>query len=121
MVCHHPRDDYRLELPAPEWRRGRKHPHIYQRLRFAVDGEQSRGHARFFPARKTAPLWCLLPNWNAKWDGQLSLCRWLNKLGISVLRMSMPYHDRRAIPGHERADHMVGSNVGLTLHATGKP
>jgi len=75
-------------------------------------------HARFFVARNTGPAVVLLPNWNAKWHGQVSLCRWLNKLGISVLRMSMPYHDRRAVPGHERADHMVGSNVGLTLHAT---
>ena len=75
-------------------------------------------HARFFPARKSGPAVVLLPNWNAKWHGQLILCKWLNALGISVLRMSMPYHDRRAIPGHERADHMVGPNVGLTLHAT---
>ncbi len=60
----------------------------------------------------------LLPNWNAKWHGQLTLCRFLNSLGITVLRMSMPYHDRRAISGHERADHLVGPNIGLTLHAT---
>ncbi len=73
--------------------------------------------ARFFPASTNGPAVVLLPNWNAKWDGQLSLCRWLNKLGITVLRMSLPYHDRRAIPGHERADHLVGSNIGLTLQA----
>ena len=29
----------------------------------------------------------------------------------------MPYHDRRMVPGHERADHLVGSNIGLTLQA----
>jgi hypothetical protein len=80
--------------------------------------ENNRVHARFLPARKNGPAVVLLPNWNAKWHGQLALCRWLNALGISVLRMSMPYHDRRAIPGHERADHLVGPNIGLTLHAT---
>jgi pimeloyl-ACP methyl ester carboxylesterase len=74
--------------------------------------------ARFFRARATGPAVVLLPNWNAKWDGQLNLCRWLNKLGITVLRLSLPYHDRRVAPGHERADQLVGSNVGLTLQAT---
>ncbi len=45
------------------------------------------------------------------------ICRWLNRMGITVLRLSMPYHDRRAIPGHERADYLVGPNIGLTLQA----
>ena len=74
-------------------------------------------HARFFPARASGPAVVVLPGWNAKWDGQISLCRWLNKLGISALRLSLPYHDRRVAPGHERADQLVGSNVGLTLQA----
>ena len=74
-------------------------------------------HARFFPAKKSGPAVLVLPNWNAKWDGQINLCRWLNVLGITVLRLSLPYHDRRAVPGHERADYLVGPNVGLTLQA----
>lgn len=74
-------------------------------------------HARFFPVKKSGPAVLVLPNWNAKWDGQVNLCRWLNRLGLSVLRMSLPYHDRRAVPGHERADHLVGPNIGLTLQA----
>lgn len=75
-------------------------------------------HARFFRARGNGPAVVLLPNWNAKWHGQVNLCRWLNKLGISVLRLSLPYHDHRVAPGHERADQLVGSNVGLTIQAT---
>jgi hypothetical protein len=75
-------------------------------------------HARFFQARNNGPAVVLLPNWNAKWNGQVNLCRWLNKLGISVLRLSLPYHDSRVAPGHERADQLVGSNVGLTIQAT---
>jgi len=43
--------------------------------------------ARFFRARATGPAVVLLPNWNAKWHGQVNLCRWLTKLGISVLRL----------------------------------
>ena len=73
--------------------------------------------AQFFPARNSGPAVVLLPNWNAKWHGQQSLCLWLTKLGISVLRMSMPYHDSRRAAGHERADQLVGANIGLTLQA----
>ena len=31
--------------------------------------------------------------------------------------MSLPYHDRRSIPGHPRADHLIGPNIGLTMQA----
>ena len=75
-------------------------------------------HARFFRARSSGPAVVLMPNWNAKWHGQVNLCKWLTKLGISVLRLSLPYHDYRVAPGHERADQLVGSNVGLTIQAT---
>jgi len=74
-------------------------------------------HARLFAVRTTGPALVLLPQWNAKWDVQVALCRWLNRVGITVLRLSMPYHDRRAIPGHARADNLVGPNIGLTLQA----
>ncbi len=79
--------------------------------------ENNTVHARFFQARHSGPAVVVLPNWNAKWDGQADLCRWLNKLGITALRLSMPYHDRRMVPGHERADQLVGPNIGLTLQA----
>jgi hypothetical protein len=74
-------------------------------------------HARFFPAKKSGPAVVVLPNWNCKWDGQMDLCRWLNRWGITVLKLSLPYHDRRRIPGHERADNLVGPNIGLTMQA----
>ena len=79
--------------------------------------ENNRVHARLFAASKSGPAVVLLPQWNAKWDVQVKICHWLNRWGITALRLSMPYHDRRMIPGHERADHLVGPNVGLTLAA----
>ncbi len=79
--------------------------------------ENNRVVARFFPARTSGAAVVVLANWNAKWNGQVNLCRWLNRLGLTALKMSMPYHDRRAIPGHERADYLVGPNIGLTLQA----
>jgi len=74
-------------------------------------------HAQFFPARRGGPAVLVLPNWNAKWEGQTPLCRWLQRAGISAMKMSLPYHDRRMVPGHERADQLVGPNIGLTLMA----
>jgi hypothetical protein len=68
-------------------------------------------------SRRSQPAVLLLPNWNAKWHGQRGLCVWLQRIGISVLRMSLPYHDRRMAKGHERADQLVGPNIGLTLQA----
>jgi hypothetical protein len=59
----------------------------------------------------------VLPNWNAKWHGQDGLCEWIARFGITALKMSLPYHNRRMAPGHERADQICGSNIGLTLQA----
>ncbi len=82
--------------------------------------ENNTVHAQFFPARQKTgpgPAILILPNWNAKWHGQNGLCRWIQRLGITVLKMSMPYHDRRMAAGHERADQICGPNIGLTLQA----
>jgi hypothetical protein len=79
--------------------------------------ENNRVHARLFAASKSGPAVVVLPQWNAQWDVQAKICRWLNRWGITALRLSMPYHDRRMIAGHERADHLVGPNIGLTLEA----
>ena len=88
--------------------------------------ENNTVHARLWPARRdrrppfkapkgTAVL--VLPNWNAKWHGQDGLCEWVARFGITALKMSMPYHNRRMANGHERADQICGPNIGLTLQA----
>ena len=79
--------------------------------------ENNKVHAQLLPGGRGGPAVVVLPNWNAKWQGQRALCRWLQFLGITVLRMSLPYHDRRMAPGHERADQLVAPNIGLTLQA----
>jgi len=79
--------------------------------------ENNTVHAQFFPARTRGSAVLILPNWNAKWHGQSGLGEWLQRIGISALKMSLPYHDRRMAPGHERADQLVGPNIGLTLQA----
>jgi hypothetical protein len=74
-------------------------------------------HARLFPGRGKDAAVLVLPNWNAKWHGQDGLCEWLQRLGITALKLSLPYHNRRMAQGHERADQLVGPNIGLTLQA----
>src|ERR1700685_2210137 len=53
--------------------------------------ENNTVHAQFFPAKSKGPAVLLLPNWNAKWHGQRGLCEWLQRIGIAVLKMSLPY------------------------------
>jgi dienelactone hydrolase len=86
--------------------------------------ENNTVYAQLFPAktstngrRQASPAVLVLPNWNAKWHGQRGLCEWLQRIGITALKMSMPYHDRRMAKGHERADQVCGPNIGLTLQA----
>ncbi|HEV2422775.1 MAG TPA: alpha/beta hydrolase family protein [Candidatus Acidoferrales bacterium] len=78
-----------------------------------------RVHARLFSAsaRVPGPAVVVLPQWNADYAAHVEICRWLNRLGITALRLSLPYHDKRTVPGHTRADQIVGANVGLTLQA----
>ena len=79
--------------------------------------ENNRVHAQFFPGRHKGPAVVVLAQWNARWEEHQDICRWLNRLGITAIKLSLPYHDRRAIPGHPRADYLVGPNIGLTLQA----
>src|SRR5215469_4314908 len=80
--------------------------------------ENNQVYAQLFPAKHKGPAAVVLAQWNARWEEQRNVCRWLQRLGISAVKMSLPYHDKRAIPGHLRADHLVGPNIGLTMQAT---
>jgi hypothetical protein len=78
--------------------------------------------ARVFPARpRTSPAprraVVVLPQWNADREGHVGLCHLFARFGITALRLSLPYHDSRRPAELERADYIVSSNVGRTLHA----
>jgi len=79
--------------------------------------ENDRVHARYFRASSAGPAVLVMAQWNAKPHEHVGICRWLNTLGISALRLTMPYHDSRATPGHDRAYNLVSPNIGLTLQA----
>jgi hypothetical protein len=71
---------------------------------------------RFFDAGTDLAM-VVLPQWNCKWDGQLTLCRLLQRAGITSLRLSLPYHHHRR-PAHlERSEYLVSPNIGRTLTA----
>jgi len=80
--------------------------------------ENNVARATFFPAagdNRAAVL--VLPHWNAQAGTYFDLCRTFNKLGISALRLTLPYHEERMPPELERADYLVAPNVGRTLQS----
>ena len=80
--------------------------------------ENNLANARWFPAAQGKSAVVLLPQWNSDALSHNTLCRILNRLGISVLRLSMPYHDIRRPAEIRRADYAVSANIGRTLDAT---
>ena len=95
--------------------------------------ENNTAHARYFPVparagvrngsrgdevgRARGRAVVVLPHWNAKVEEHVALCELLNRAGLAAVRLSLPYHDRRMLPGFERADYMVSANLGRTLQA----
>ena len=78
-------------------------------------------HARFFPgARSRDGAAASAPSSSCRSGIRMraatSGCReLLARLGISALRISLPYHDRRMPPELTRADYIVSSNVARTV------
>ena len=72
-------------------------------------------YARLFPAGDKRRAVVVLPQWNSDAGGHLGLSRLLARMGITALRLSLPYHDRRMPPELSRADFIVSSNVVRTV------
>jgi len=84
--------------------------------------ENNIAHARFFPAgskngKRPRRAVVVLPQWNAQPESHVEACRIFNFLGISGLRLTLPYHLERRPPELERADHLVSPNVGRTIQS----
>jgi hypothetical protein len=80
-------------------------------------------NARWYPAPAhkdpTRPKQAIvvLPQWNADAFSHNALCTIFNRMGISALRLSKPYHDIRRPTELERSDYAVSANIGRTLSA----
>ncbi len=80
--------------------------------------ENNTAYAQFFPHeenKKSAVL--VLPHWNAKAGTYFDLCKVFNRVGVSALRLTLPYHEERMPPELERADYLVAPNIGRTLQS----
>ena len=78
--------------------------------------------ARLFPPRrerkgKPRAAVVVLPQWNAQPDSHVEACRIFNSLGMTALRLTLPYHEERRPPELERAEHLVSSNIGRTIQS----
>lgn len=80
--------------------------------------ENNKVYAKFFPhAENKKSAVVVLPHWNAKAGSYFDLCKVFNKVGVTALRMTLPYHEERMPPELERADYLVAPNVGRTLQS----
>jgi len=84
--------------------------------------ENDQVNARWYPAKSKDPsrprqAIVVLPQWNADGFSHNSLCTIFNQMGISALRLSMPYHDIRRPKELQRSDYAVSANIGRTLSA----
>jgi hypothetical protein len=87
--------------------------------------ENNTVHGQWFPAKRTVfepktgkKAVLVLPHWNASAWQHVALCRGISRLGISALRLSLPYHDYRMPAETKRADYAVSANVARTIDAT---
>jgi len=80
-------------------------------------------NARWFPApahkdpARPKQAIVVLPQWNADGFSHNALCTLFNRMGVSALRLSKPYHDIRRPTELERSDYAVSANIGRTLSA----
>lgn len=87
--------------------------------------ENNTARARFFPAQpskrtkgeESRRAVVVNPQWNADEQSHVALCRLLARLGVTALRLTLPYHEARRPAGFERAEYMVSPNVGRTLQS----
>lgn len=96
-----------IELSVVTWQSGIDTP----------SAENNTVYATYFPHENHRAAVIVLPHWNAKAGTYFDLCKFFNKVGISALRLTLPYHEERTERGHDRADHLVSPNIGRTLQS----
>ncbi len=85
--------------------------------------ENDLANARWYPApghkdpARPKQAIVVLPQWNADGFSHNALCALFNRMGISALRLSKPYHDIRRPAELERSDYAVSANIGRTISA----
>lgn len=104
--------DYQLEADQLTWTSAVETPSSVNNL----------ARARFFPAKskngnRPRNAVVVLPQWNAQPDSHVEACRIFNMIGMSALRLTLPYHQQRKPAELERADHLVSTNIGRSIQS----
>ena len=86
------------------------------------DVENNHARGRYFPvdpkrARRPRAAVVVLPQWNAQPESHVEACRIFNFIGMSALRLTLPYHQERRPAELQRADHLVSTNIGRTIQS----
>ena len=105
-------NDYKLEGEQLTWTSAIETP----------SPENNLARARFFPAKakngkRSRKAVVVLPQWNAQPDSHVEACRIFNMIGMSALRITLPYHQQRKPAELERADHLVSTSIGRTIQS----
>lgn len=79
--------------------------------------ENNTAYGAYFPHESHRAAVVVLPHWNAKAGTYFDLCRFFNKVGLSALRLTLPYHEERMPSELERADYLVSPNIGRSLQS----
>jgi hypothetical protein len=118
-------DAFFHSTPAPHYEFDRRDEHDGASATVAFESAVKTPHpanntvyARYFPAsgvERPRRAVLVLPQWNADAGGHVGLCQLLARFGLSALRLSMPYHDRRMPSDLSRADYIVSANIARTV------
>jgi dienelactone hydrolase len=85
--------------------------------------ENDQMNARWYPASadkqagKPKQAIIVMPQWNSDAISHTVFGGLFNRFGVSLLRLSMPYHDIRRPAELERSDYATSANIGRTIAA----
>jgi dienelactone hydrolase len=105
-------NDYKLDGDQLTWTSAIKTP----------SPENNLARGRFFPGKtkngkRSRKAVVVLPQWNAQPESHVEACRIFNMIGMSALRLTLPYHQQRKPAELERADHLVSTNIGRSIQS----
>lgn len=107
-----------IEVPVVTWKSSVE----------TISKENNTAYATYFPVERglksasrtkvrVPSAVIILPHWNSKAGTYFDLAKFFNKVGLSALRLTLPYHEERMPPELERADHLVSPNIGRSLQS----
>ncbi len=84
------------------------------------DQDNNTVYCNYFPSKRGEKAVIVVPHWNSIGSKYDKVCKLLNKLNFSSVRLSLPFHDKRGgskqlVNGELRSTLMVSANIGLTL------